>query len=315
MHRRQRRLADRAVSSGIPARSRCRPAIAHFGPACQPDPDKLAPRTAHRKGARGEQPARRRTSRTGEHSRLPASPASPARASRAWSTTRSIPPQPGHHGCDHLPGEHGLRRPQHSTRSSTSTSPDRPHAALQSGHLHRAASRQSATLRRCAHRPARLTGPGVSPLQRQGGPLRGLPGRRRGQGGNALSAGRLRPLRRLSRQALQPRDAGGPVQGQEHRRDSGATMERAPSSAPVPAIARKLQPAGRRPVYIRLRQSRDHALRAARRSASSSPGAEQARHRQHALHPRQATTGLHFADIDLLLKVLYQLRDRRQRWS
>ena len=46
-------------------------------------------------------------------------------------------------------------------------------------------------------------------LQRQGRPLRGLPGRRRHQDRDALFAGRLRHLRRLQGQALQPRDAGG----------------------------------------------------------------------------------------------------------
>ena len=60
--------------------------------------------------------------------------------------------------------------------------------------------------------------PGPLLLQRQGRPLRGLPGRRRHQDRDALPAGRLRHLRRLPRQALQSRDAGGAVQGQVDRR-------------------------------------------------------------------------------------------------
>ena len=60
--------------------------------------------------------------------------------------------------------------------------------------------------------------PGPLLLQRQGRTLRGLPGRRRHQDRDALPAGRLRHLRRLPRQALQSRDAGGPVQGQVDRR-------------------------------------------------------------------------------------------------
>ena len=44
-------------------------------------------------------------------------------------------------------------------------------------------------------------------VQRQGRPLRGLPGRRRHQDRDALPARRLRHLRRLQGQALQPRDA------------------------------------------------------------------------------------------------------------
>ena len=46
-------------------------------------------------------------------------------------------------------------------------------------------------------------------LQRQGRPLRGLLRRRPHQDRDALPARRLRPLRRLQGQALQPRDAGG----------------------------------------------------------------------------------------------------------
>src|SRR3989475_206725 len=55
-------------------------------------------------------------------------------------------------------------------------------------------------------------------LQRQGRPLRGLPGRRAREDRDALPARRLRDVRRLQGQALQPRDAGRPVQGQVHRR-------------------------------------------------------------------------------------------------
>jgi excinuclease ABC subunit A len=66
--------------------------------------------------------------------------------------------------------------------------------------------------------PAGVQGARLRPrpvqLQRQGRPLRGLPGRRPDQDRDALPARRLRHLRRLPRQALQPRDPGGPVQGQ-----------------------------------------------------------------------------------------------------
>ena len=55
-------------------------------------------------------------------------------------------------------------------------------------------------------------------LQRQGRPLRGLQGRRPDQDRDALPARRLRHLRRLPRPALQSRDAGGEVQGPQHRR-------------------------------------------------------------------------------------------------
>ena len=109
---------------------------------------------------------------------------------------------------------------------------DRPHAALESGHLHGPLHADPRTLRG----RARLEGTRLRtrPLlvQREGRPLRGLPGRRRAEGGDALFAGRLRSLRRLPRQALQPRNARHPVQRQEHQRsarhDGG---ERATSSS------------------------------------------------------------------------------------
>ena len=89
--------------------------------------------------------------------------------------------------------------------------PDRPHAALQSGHLHRPVRADPRAVRRGARSArARLRRRALQ-LQRQGRPLRGLPGRRRHQGRDALSRRRLRALRRLQGQALQPRDARDPL--------------------------------------------------------------------------------------------------------
>jgi excinuclease ABC subunit A len=62
-------------------------------------------------------------------------------------------------------------------------------------------------------------------LQRQGRPLRSLPGRRPDQGRDALPAGRVRALRRLPGQALQPRDAGDPLQGHSIRDVLEMTVE------------------------------------------------------------------------------------------
>ena len=95
---------------------------------------------------------------------------------------------------------------------------DRPHAALQPGDLYRRVHADP----RMVRRPARGQGARLRarPLlvQRQGRPLRGLPGRRRHQDRDALPARRLRHLRRLQGQALQPRDARSAVQGQVDRR-------------------------------------------------------------------------------------------------
>ena len=98
---------------------------------------------------------------------------------------------------------------------------DRAHAAVQPGHLHRAV--------RPDPRPL-LTHPGVPrarvqarPLlvQREGRALRGVPRRRPDQDRDALPARRLRAVRAVPRQALQPRDAGGALQGPDDRRRAG----------------------------------------------------------------------------------------------
>ena len=95
---------------------------------------------------------------------------------------------------------------------------DRAHAALQPGDLYRRLHADPRLVRRAAGgQGARLPARPLL-LQRQGRPLRGLPGRRRHQDRDALPARRLRHLRRLPRQALQPRDARRAVQGQVDRR-------------------------------------------------------------------------------------------------
>ncbi|MGY3421102.1 excinuclease ABC subunit A [Bradyrhizobium sp. F1.13.4] len=127
-------------------------------------------------------------------------------------------------------------------------------------------------------------------LQRQGRPLRSLPGRRRHQDRDALSARRLRHLRRLQGQALQPRDLGSPVQGQEHRRrtrhdrrGSRRVLQGGPTRArDVPDAA------SRRPRLHPCRPAGHDAVR--RRSPARQTGkrAVQARHRPHPLHPGRA---------------------------
>ncbi len=110
-------------------------------------------------------------------------------------------------------------------------------------------------------------------LQRQGRPLRGLPGRRRHQDRDALPARCLRHLRRLQGQALQPRDARGDVQGQDHRRrarhDGGRGARVLQGGAARARRAGAVAP--RRPRLHPCRPAGDHAVAAARRSASSSP--------------------------------------------
>jgi energy-coupling factor transporter ATP-binding protein EcfA2 len=167
---------------------------------------------------------------------------------------------------------------------------DRPHAALEPGDLYRRVHADP----RMVRRPARGQGARLRarPLlvQRQGRPLRGLPGRRRHQDRDALPARRLRHLRRLQGQALQPRDAGSAVQGQVDRRrarhdgrgrrrllQGGAAGARDLADCCTASASTTSMSASRR-----------RRCPAARPSASNSPRNCQARHRPHALHPGRA---------------------------
>ena len=95
---------------------------------------------------------------------------------------------------------------------------DRAHAALEPGHLHGPVRRHPRpVLQDPGGARARLQARPLQ-LQRQGRALRGLPRRRADQDRDALPARRVRAVRAVPRQALQPRDARGPLQGQEHRR-------------------------------------------------------------------------------------------------
>ena len=125
-------------------------------------------------------------------------PAAPARKQR-----------PGAHRRDHRARP---ARQDHRRRPVA----DRPHAALQPGDVHRPVRPDPrAVLARRQEARARGYKPGRFSLQRQGRALRGLPRRRADQDRDALPARRLRAVRAVPRQALQPRDARGPLQGQE----------------------------------------------------------------------------------------------------
>ena len=166
----------------------------------------------------------------------------------------------------------------------------RPHAALQPGHLHRRLRPHPRALRADAGEQAARLQAGPLQLQRQGRALRDLQGRRADQDRDALPAGRVRALRGLQGQALQPRDAGGPLQGQEHRRRArddrrggGRLLRQRAAHRPAPQDARR-----RRPGLHQARPAGDHALRRRGAARQARQRAQQGRHRQDALHPRRA---------------------------
>ncbi len=99
--------------------------------------------------------------------------------------------------------------------------PDRPHAALQSRHLHRAVHAHPRPVCHAAGIARARLQAGPLQLQREGRPLRSLPGRRAEAHRDEFPARRLRHLRRVPRPPLQSRDAAGEVQGLFHRRPAG----------------------------------------------------------------------------------------------
>ena len=98
---------------------------------------------------------------------------------------------------------------------------DRAHAALESGDLHRGVRADSRSLRHAAGVARARLQAGTLLLQRLRRALRSLPGRRPAADRDEFSARRVRPVRGLRRQALQPRDSGGEVQGPIDRRSAG----------------------------------------------------------------------------------------------
>ncbi len=94
---------------------------------------------------------------------------------------------------------------------------DRAHAALEPGHVHGSVRRDPRPVREDPGGARARLQAGALQLQRQGRALRGVSRRRADQDRDALPAGRVRAVRAVPRQALQPRDAGGALQGQEHR--------------------------------------------------------------------------------------------------
>ena len=177
---------------------------------------------ADRRRRAGEQPAR-------HHRRLPARHADrghrgfgvrqvdagqrhPARGAGQPDQRRPDGARPAHQGHRGRPGGQGGRRRPVA---------DRPHPAVQPGDLHRRVRPRPQAVR-VDHRgegPRLPAGPVL--VQRQGRSLRGLRRRRHAEDRDELPAGHLRAVRGVQGRPVQPGDARGALQGQEHRRGAG----------------------------------------------------------------------------------------------
>ena len=244
-----------------------------------------------------------------------ASPAYPAPASRTLITRDPV--QEGGAGALHAPAtapaQHdslaGPRAPRQGDRRRPVA--DRPHAALEPGDLHRHVHRPSASCSRpCRKRGCAATSRAASASTSRAGAAR--PARARATSRSRCSSCRTYgALRGLQRQALQPRGAGDPLQGQEHRRSAGddgrrgaRVLRRLPQGHDASSDA-----AGRRPRLHHARPAGDHGLRRRGAAHQALDGAITPLDGPHALHPRRADDGPRFEDVRNLLTVLQRLAD------
>ena len=142
-------------------------------------------------------------------------------------------------------------------------------------------------------------------LQREGRAVRGLRGRRRHQDRDALPPRRVRAVRHLSGQALQPRDARSPLQGQEHRRSArhDRRARRYEFFANIPRSRANSRRCSTSAWATSSSGRPRRRFRAARRSASKLSQELSKRDTGRTLYILdEPTTGLHFHDVEKLLE-------------
>ena len=198
------------------------------------------------------------------------------------------------------------RAPSTSTRSSTSTSARSAARRARTRPPTPACSRRSASCSpRYRRRVSAATSPDASPSTSRAAAAR--PARATASSRSRCSSCRTSTsLRGLQGEALQPRGARDPLQGQDHLRRPGddgrrgaRVLRRRPERPGEAADAVR-----RRPRLHPPGPARDDAV--GRRSAARQAfdRAVAARDRPDALRPRRADDGLHFADVGKLLEVL-----------